>query len=59
MKFLLSTEFTTGAFLGFVFTSILFTIILTNMYTPNILLNQHGFYRDGKQFVIVEKSRCK
>lgn len=58
-RFLSTTEFITGAFLGFVLTTLAFTYILTMFYTPNILIEGHGFYRDGKRYKVIEYSEYR
>jgi hypothetical protein len=58
-KFLSTTEFLTGAFLGFVFTTIVFTFVLTMLYTPNILLEHSSFYKDGKYYRVVESEKLR
>ncbi len=52
-----STRFICGMFSGFVITTLGFTCILVNLYTPNILLEHTGFYKDGAYFMMVEKSK--
>lgn len=54
-----STRFLTGLFCGFVFTTIIFTFILTTLYTSNDLLKHSGFYKDGKLYKVIESSQLK
>lgn len=48
-----------GIFTGFVLTMLAFTVVLTQLYTANILLEHPGFYKDGKVYVVVEKSQYR
>ena len=60
MKAILSSvHFQAGAFLGFLFTGLAFTYVLTQLYTSNNLLSGLGFYKDGKVYVVVEKSKVQ
>jgi hypothetical protein len=55
-EFISSTEFQVGFFLGALLSALLFTFALVNWYTSNELLTTLGFYRDGKVYIVVEKS---
>jgi len=56
-----SSHFIYGVFAGFVGTMLAFTFVLTQLYTPNNLLEHSGFYKDGKYYLMIERtslSKC-
>jgi len=58
-RFTSTTEFITGAFIGSLLATICFTFVLVLCYTPNNLLELHGFYKDGKHYKVVESEKLR
>lgn len=49
-KFISTTEFITGAFVGFGLTLIVFTFILVEGFVAKEFLRQNNIYLDGKYY---------
>ena len=57
MSFIKTIQFQTGTFLGFTFTAIIATYFIVEFYTSNDLLRHNTFYKDGKEYKVVEKRK--